>query len=165
MRYYRRYESDFGGLTMESDGEALTGLWFDCQRPDFDYHRIERAELPVFAECGRWLDVYFAGGRPDFTPKLRLEGSEFRRLVWRLLLGIDYGQTCSYGWLAKEAAARLGRERMAAQAVGGAVGRNPIAVIVPCHRVIGANGGLVGYAGGVELKARLLALEQGGRRI
>lgn len=161
MRYYRHYESALGGLTMESDGEALTGLWFDCQQPDFDHKKDER-ELPIFNECWRWLDIYFAGGRPEHTPKLRLEGSEFRRLVWQLLLGIGYGQTCSYGQLAREAAARLGRERMSAQAVGGAVGHNPVAIIVPCHRVIGANGGLVGYAGGVELKARLLALEQGG---
>ena len=162
MRYYRRYESALGGLTMESDGEALTGLWFDCQQPAFDYHKHEEAALPVFDECGRWLDLYFAGGRPDFTPKLCLQGSEFRRVVWQLLLEIGYGQTVSYGWLAREAAARLGRERMAAQAVGGAVGHNPVAVIVPCHRVIGANGGLVGYAGGVALKACLLALEQNG---
>ncbi len=161
MDYIYPYPSPLGGLTLASDGEALTGLWFDGQAhfgSTLGAAREER-KLPVFAEAARWLDLYFSGTAPGFTPPLRLKGTAFRCLVWELLLEIPYGQTLSYAVLAQRAAARLGVPRMSARAVGGAVGHNPISLIVPCHRVIGADGSLTGYAGGTERKARLLALE------
>ena len=159
-----RYFSPLGGVTLASDGEALTGLWFDGQRGFPELLPPERAgeAPPVFAEADRWLDTYFRGTAPDFTPPLHLRGTDFQLLVWELLLAIPYGQTATYGDLAAEAARRMGVSRMSAQAVGGAVGCNPISVIVPCHRVIGASGSLTGYAGGLERKARLLSLEGGG---
>lgn len=104
----------------------------------------------------RWLDVYFTGREPDFTPPLHPAGSSFRQAVWQLLLEIPYGQTTTYGALAK----RLNAGRMSAQAVGGAVGHNPISIIVPCHRVVGTNGSLTGYAGGLDRKIRLLEMEK-----
>ena len=110
------------------------------------------------AAC-RWLNVYFSGREPDFTPKLHLIGSDFRQAVWALLLQIPYGQTVTYGQLAARLAAERGLARMSAQAVGGAVGRNRISLIIPCHRVLGADGSLTGYAGGLDRKAKLLALE------
>lgn len=161
MDYLYFYRSPLGGITLASDGEALTGLWFDGQRhfgSTLGPEQEERA-LPVFAETARWLDLYFSGTAPEFTPPLRLHGTAFRRLIWELLLEIPYGRTLTYAALAGRAAARLALPRMSARAVGGAVGRNPISLIVPCHRVLGADGSLTGYAGGAERKARLLALE------
>lgn len=160
--FYRHYDSPLGKVFLASDGEALTGLWFEGRRhftllPE---KRGEETILPVLEETCRWLDTYFNGQVPDFTPALRLQGSPFRRAVWQLLLEIPYGQTVSYGRLAARVARILGCGRMSAQAVGGAVGHNPVSLIVPCHRVIGTDGSLVGYAGGLELKARLLSLEQ-----
>lgn len=146
---------------MASDGTALTGLWFDEQKyfaegikPD-----AEEKKLPVFDEAMRWLDIYFGGRRPDFTPPLNLEGTAFRKEVWQLLLQIPYGQTTTYGELAAQLAAHRGLKRMSAQAVGGAVGHNPISIIVPCHRVVGTGGNLTGYAGGLAKKLALLKLE------
>ena len=161
MDYIHRCASPLGGITLASDGEALTGLWFDGQKHFAETlsRECEEKALPVFAAAERWLDMYFGGRAPDFTPPLRLRGTDFRRLVWELLLAIPYGQTVSYGEIAAEAARRTGAPRMSARAVGGAVGHNPIALIVPCHRVVGADGSLTGYAGGVDRKARLLALE------
>lgn len=147
---------------MASDGTALTGLWFDEQKyfaegiePD-----AEEKKLPVFDEAMRWLDIYFGGRRPDFTPPLNLEkGTAFRKEVWQLLLQIPYGETTTYGELAAQLAAHNGLKRMSAQAVGGAVGHNPISIIVPCHRVVGTGGSLTGYAGGLAKKLALLKLE------
>ena len=161
MEYITHYRSPLGGITLASDGEALTGRWFAGQKhfgAAPDARHAERA-LPVFDEAARWLDVYFGGKEPRFTPPLRLEGTAFRRAVWELLLTIPYGETMSYGALAERLAAQGGTRRVSAQAVGGAVGHNPISLIVPCHRVVGANGSLTGYAGGVERKLRLLRLE------
>lgn len=145
---------------MTSDGERITGLWLEGQNLNADIKSYTEAELPVFAQTARWLDLYFGGKAPDFTPPLNLEGvSAFRRRVLEILLTIPYGKTASYG----EIAAALARERggkPCAQAVGGAVGRNPVAIIIPCHRVIGRHGALVGYAGGLNLKRHLLALER-----
>ena len=146
--------SPLGELTLRSDGASLTGLRFD------DPGERRDAELPVFRETVRWLDGYFGGKDPGFTPQLALHGTAFQETVWALLLKIPYGQTTSYGELAKEAAKRLGVQKMSAQAVGGAVGRNPVALIVPCHRVIGADGSLTDYAAGLERKRKLLELEQ-----
>lgn len=142
---------------LSSDGEALTGLFFDGQRyfgSMVDAQHEKRAVLPIFKETSRWLDIYFSGRKPDFMPTLELRGTPFQQRVWKELLTIPYGQTVTYG----ELACRLGCR--SAQAVGGAVGRNPISIIVPCHRVVGADGSLTGYAGGLDRKRALLGLEQ-----
>lgn len=161
MDYIHHYNSPLGGLTAASDGEALTGLWFDGQQ----YFAAglspahEEATLPVFNETDLWLDQYFAGRIPDFTPHLSLSGSEFRMQVWEILLSIPYGSTVSYKEIANRIAAERGIAGMSSQAVGGAVGHNPISIIVPCHRVIGTDGSLTGYAGGIDRKRKLLLLE------
>ncbi len=162
MVYTHAYRSPLGGVTLASDGESLTGLWFDAQKHFPETLRAEGAEkaLPVFDSADAWLDAYFSGRDPGFTPPLSLRGSAFRRAVWALLLTIPYGQTTTYGELAARIAAQRGVRRMSAQAVGGAVGHNPVSLIVPCHRVIGADGSLVGYAGGIARKAALLELER-----
>ena len=158
MEYTFHYDSPLGGITLGGDGEALTGLWFDGQKYFADtLDPVHREKvLPVFEETVRWLDVYFSGKEPGFTPKLNPEGTAFRRAVWDVLLTIPYGKTMTYG----EIAERLGLSRGSAQAVGGAVGHNPISLIIPCHRVLGADGSLTGYAGGTDKKHSLLALEQ-----
>ena len=164
--YFYRYASPLGGITLAGDGEALTGLWFEGGKycgADFAAWWEEK-ELPLFQTTVHWLDEYFCGKEPAFVPPLRLEGTSFQKAVWQLLLAVPYGSTCTYGDLAVQLARQRGLTRMAAQAVGGAVGRNPIALIVPCHRVIGADGSLTGYAGGLEKKRYLLELERKGRR-
>lgn len=155
------YLSPLGPMLLTSDGTALTGLWFRgqkyapaCPEPD----RRDR-DLPVFAQTRRWLDLYFSSQAPGFTPPLRLEGTAFQRQVWSLLTAIPYGSTRTYGDLAGALAQARGLPRMSAQAVGGAVGRNPVAIIVPCHRVVGSSGSLTGYAGGLDKKRALLRLE------
>ena len=156
MEYICHYDSPLGGITLASDGEALTGLWFDGQKYFADTLDSEHAEkpLPVFDEAAKWLDFYFGGVIPDFTPKLNPRGSAFQHRVWDVLLTIPYGQTMTYGEIAQMLGCR------SAQAVGGAVGHNPISLIIPCHRVLGADGSLTGYAGGVDKKRSLLELEQ-----
>lgn len=155
MDYTFSYASPLGPMTLASDGEALIGLWFDGQKYDAATLSPARGEkaLPVFEETARWLDLYFSGQTPDFTPKLAPRGTAFQQAVWTGLASIPYGQTTTYGEMAR----RLGCP--SARAVGGAVGRNPIFVILPCHRVLGAGGRLTGYAGGLEKKKALLALE------
>ena len=148
------YDSPLGTITLESDGESLTGLWFDEERS-----RPEEPDLPVFEQTAKWLDLYFSGKKPDFTPPLKMIGTPFRKTVWKILLTIPYGRTMTYGEIAALIAKRQGLPRMSAQAVGGAVGHNPVSLIVPCHRVIGAANALVGYGGGLDRKIRLLALE------
>ncbi len=159
MRFTQHYASPLGGVTLESDGAALTGLWFDGQRGCGPVPDAVEAPLPVFDETRRWLDAYFRGEAPDFLPPLHLVATPFQSAVWQMLLRIPYGATVTYGALASALAAHTGR-RVSARAVGGAVGRNPISLLIPCHRVVGARGALTGYAGGVERKARLLALER-----
>ena len=147
MQYTARYRSPMGEILLAADGTGLTGLWFEGAKyyaGGLDPEHEER-ELPVFADVRKWLDIYFTGKEPDFTPPVHMTGSPFRLGVWELLRQIPYGETVTYGELA--------------QAVGGAVGHNPISLIVPCHRVVGADGSLTGYAGGVAKKERLLALE------
>lgn len=174
-----RHETPLGPMLMRSNGAALTGLCFAGQKyhddqpasggqrrgprdtgvPDFGPGR----DLPVFASTCQWLDAYFAGQKPEtlarYCPPLALSGTDFRLAVWQILLRIPYGQTISYGQIAKSLASQRGLARMSAQAVGGAVGHNPVAIIVPCHRVVGSNGSLTGYGGGMERKIRLLELE------
>lgn len=161
MGYIYYYNSPLGRMTMSSDGEALTGLWFDFQKyfGSTLSENEEEKSLPVFDETMRWLDIYFQGKEPGFTPLMRPEGTEFRRAVWEILLTIPYGKTMTYGEISKMIAKQKGIARMSAQAVGGAVGHNPISVIIPCHRVVGTNGNLTGYAGGIDKKIQLLKLE------
>lgn len=160
MLYMTQYLSSLGRITIESDGNALTGLWFEGQKyaPDRS-DAVQNDNLPVFEEAKEWLDVYFSGKEPGFLPKLSLHGTPFRRVVWNQLLQIPYGRTVAYGELGKRVAEECGAGRMSAQAIGGAVGHNPISLMIPCHRVIGADGSLTGYAGGVDKKAALLRLE------
>lgn len=162
MIYTCKYNSPIGGITIASNGEALTGLWFDGQKYFGDTLPKEYREknLPIFSESIRWLDIYFSGKNPDFTPALSFNASPFREAVWNILLTIPYGKTITYGEIAKKIAGEKGIETMSAQAVGGAVGHNPISIIVPCHRVVGTNGSLTGYAGGIGTKVKLLELEK-----
>ena len=151
----------FDDLWMSSDGEVLTGLWFDGSRGQTK-HRLDCAgrDEPVFRETRRWLDIYFSGRQPDFTPRYRMESlTSFRREVVDAMLAIPFGETATYGDIAAALAQKHGIAKMSAQAVGGAVGWNPICIIVPCHRVIGANRSLTGYGGGIANKVRLLSLE------
>ena len=161
MQYITHYQSPLGGITISSDGTALTGLWFDGQKYFASTLGADYKEkyLPVFTEAKRWLDIYFSGREPSFTPPLSLNGSAFRMAVWQILQSIPYGQTITYGDIARQLAAQTGKTKMSAQAVGGAVGHNPISIIVPCHRVVGAGGSLTGYAGGIDKKVQLLELE------
>lgn len=162
MQYINRYISPIGNITMASDGEALTGLWFDGQKYFALYldKEHEEKDLPVFEKVKKWLDIYFSGKEPEFQLPLKFTGSSFQNEVWEILYTIPYGKTMTYGEIAKELATRRGISRMSAQAVGGAVGKNEISIIVPCHRVVGSNGSLTGYAGGIDKKIELLKLEK-----
>lgn len=162
MEYIYRYKSPLGRITLASDGEFLTGLWFDGQKLFAKTLESENCEknLPVFDETAKWLDVYFSGREPDFTPPILIKETEFCKAVCEIMLKIPYGKTTTYGEIAREIAAQRGRAKMSAQAVGSAVGRNPVSLIVPCHRVVGSDGSLTGYAGGIELKRKLLTLEK-----
>lgn len=161
MTYVTTYPSPLGELVLASDGAALTGLWFQGQKyfGSTLTKPVSRQEVPPFDEVRRWLDDYFAGREPGFTPALRCDGTPFQIAVWTALRDIPYGTTVTYGQLVGQVAEKLGRAHMAAQAVGGAVGHNPISLIIPCHRVVGADGSLTGYAGGLERKRHLLLLE------
>ena len=162
MLYYKKVASPLGEITLRSDGEALTGLWFadDKHYGAKDIAGAALADLDVFTQAEEWLAEYFAGREPKVSVPLKLQGSEFQMQVWRLLQDIPYGRLVTYGDIAKKIAAQKGVARMSAQAVGGAVGHNPLCIIVPCHRVVGANGSLTGYGGGMWRKVRLLELEK-----
>lgn len=161
MQYTTTYESRLGKIVMSADSIGLTGLWFEGQKY-FALHldkENEEREIPVLTDAKRWLDVYFSGKEPSFTLPLHFTGSPFQNEVWGILCTIPYGTTVTYGEIAKRLAERRGIPRMSAQAVGGAVGKNGISVIVPCHRVVGTSGSLTGYAGGINKKIELLRLE------
>lgn len=161
MQYTYHYESPIGGLLLACDDVGLTGLWFDGQKyyvAGIDPEHEER-EHPFLEQARRWLDIYFSGQESDFMPPLHLIGSPFRLAVWDVLCRIPYGQTMTYGEIGKEIARQKGLPHMSAQAVGGAVGHNPVSIIVPCHRVVGTNGSMTGYAGGIDRKIKLLELE------
>lgn len=162
MQYTNKYQSPFGRITLASDGECLTGLWFDGQKYFADTLTKEHMEqdLPVFAQTKHWLDCYFQGEALKFTPPLLLSGTPFRLAVWEILKKIPYGKVITYGEIAGMIAKQKGIKTMSAQAIGGAVGHNPISIIVPCHRVVGINGSLTGYAGGIDKKVKLLTLEK-----
>lgn len=160
MLYTSHYASPLGGMTLVSDGTALVGLYFDGQKyaaEGLDATRTQK-NLPIFEEARRWLDVYFSGRKPDFTPPTAPAGTAFQQSVWEILRTIPYGETTTYGAIARRIEQNTGC-RMSAQAVGGAVGRNPISILIPCHRVVGTNGSLTGYAGGIDKKERLLQWE------
>ena len=161
MDYIHHYDSPLGGITLGSDGEHLIGLWFDGQKYFADAldGEYEEKRLPVFEQTERWLDIYFSGKDPGFTPPLFMKTSAFRKEVWEIMLMIPFGKTMTYGQIAAQIARRRGLSQMSAQAVGGAVGHNSISLIIPCHRVVGTNGSLTGYAGGIEKKVQLLELE------
>ena len=161
MQYISRYHSPMGGILLAGDGNGLTGLWFEGQKY-FALHldkEQEEREIPLFELAKGWLDVYFSGREPDFSVPLHLMGTAFQKEVWEILRSIPYGHTMTYGEIAKQLAEKRGLPHMSAQAVGGAVGHNPISIIIPCHRVLGTDGSLTGYAGGVEKKRWLLAHE------
>lgn len=183
MIYTMQYESPLGGIVVSCDDDAITGLWFEGQKyfgstlpaespapgsatptpaPEATPTQAPATPQslhPLLAEATRWLGIYFSGRQPDFTPPLRLPSTPFRALVSEIMLAIPYGTTTTYAAIAAEVARRQGRSSSAAQAVGGAVGHNPISLIIPCHRVVGWNGSLTGYAGGLRRKVALLTLE------
>lgn len=161
MTFIQHYNSPLGGILLAADEIGLTGLWFNGQK----YFARSLAagyteqNTPALSEAKRWLEVYFTGKKPDFMPPLHIVGSAFRRAVWEILLQIPYGKTTTYGEIARQLAKKQKLPRMSAQAVGGAVGHNEISIIIPCHRVVGTNGSLTGYAGGIDKKIKLLELE------
>lgn len=161
MHYINHYNSPLGKITFASNGKELTGLWFNGQKyfASTLTKEYEQKNLPVFEQTAKWLDIYFSGKNPDFTPPLFLSSTSFRNEVWKILLTIPYGKIMTYGEIAKLMAENRGVEKMSARSVGGAVGHNPISIIVPCHRVVGTNGSLTGYAGGVDIKEKLLKFE------
>ena len=154
-------DSPLGGILLAADHDGLVGRWFDGQKHfagGLSNICIE-GETPIIDETRRWLDIYFSGKNPDFTPPLKPQGTPFWRDIWNILLKIPYGETVSYGDITKEMERTMNMRKMAAQAVGTAVGSNRISIIIPCHRVIKADGSIGGYAGGVDKKEKLLALE------
>lgn len=165
MYYRAAYPSPLGTMTLacDSSGGTLVGLWLEGQKyygGAITETMTARDDMPIFFVVREWLDGYFAGDKPDCT-KLALApiGSEFRQEVWKLLCEIPYGEVVTYGEIAKKMAAKRNKKSMSGQAIGGAVSHNPISIIIPCHRVIGAGGSLTGYAGGLEAKRKLLELE------
>jgi len=163
MYYFTIYPSPIGDLTLASEGDNLVGLWMDGQK----YHGdtipetiTENNEIPIFDTAKKWLNRYFAGENPNISElPLAPIGSEFRQGVWEILCEIPYGEVITYGDIAKKMAVKMNKKSMSSQAVGGAVGHNPISIIIPCHRVVGSNGSLTGYSGGVRRKVKLLELE------
>lgn len=165
MTYIRKTETPLGPVTLASDGNALTGLWFNGQKhfgTGLEPEPVER-DLPVFRETERWLEEYFTGAAPERAPRIDPKGTPFQKAVWNALLAIPYGETRTYGQLARYLSERSGKN-VSARAVGAAAGRNPVSLIVPCHRLVGADGNLTGYAGGLERKRRLLELEADRRK-
>lgn len=167
MHYTTIYKSDLGDVFLACNNIGLTGLWFKDQKyfaaglSAAHIHIEDSTCLPApLADTVRWLTLYFSGKKPDFTPQLHLMGTPFQKEVWEILLTIPYGETITYGEIATKLAKKRGLISMSAQAVGGAVGRNPVSIIVPCHRVVGTGGKLTGYAGGIWRKEALLKLEE-----
>lgn len=163
MIYTSEFSSPLGTMMIASDGTHLKGLWLEGQKyfaATVKEEQMKQEDLPVSGKIKEWLESYFAGGKPAISElPLAPEGGEFRKIVWQFLCEIPYGEVTTYGAVAKKAAAELGRETMSSQAVGGAVGHNPISIIIPCHRVVGTNSSLTGYAGGIDKKIWLLKHE------
>lgn len=164
--YTSVYSSELGDILLAADEIGFTGLWFFGQSYFADTLPTEQIaqETPILTQAREWLDEYFSGKEPDFTPTLHPIGSPFRQAVWKLLLQIPYGQTTTYGEIARQLEKLQNRPHMSAQAVGGAVGHNGISIIIPCHRVVGTKGSLTGYAGGLDKKMALLELEHANRK-
>jgi methylated-DNA-[protein]-cysteine S-methyltransferase len=161
MEFLYHHDSPLGKIVLSSDGDALTGAWFEDQKyfPDHFRNQPTAPSLPVFDAANEWLTIYFSGKVPSFLPPLSLQTTPFRKSVLELLLQIPYGHTTTYREISRQVARQMGVATMSAQAVGGAVGHNPLSLFIPCHRVIGSNGSLTGYAGGLNRKIELLKLE------
>jgi O-6-methylguanine DNA methyltransferase len=163
--YKTTYLSPVGKIVLACEGEKLIGLWIEGQKYYGagvleQINEDEKSDMEIFRKTKDWLDRYFAGTKVEISElSLAPIGGEFRQKVWKMLCEIPYGEIVTYGYIAKKVALELGREQMSSQAIGGAVGHNPISIIIPCHRVVGANGSLTGYAGGVGIKEELLRLE------
>jgi methylated-DNA-[protein]-cysteine S-methyltransferase len=161
MEYVQKIKSPVGILTVSSDGKNISGLWIEGQKYFAD--KLEKdtceKELPVFIDVSKWLDIYFSGEEPDFMPPVVFKGSPFQKSIWNRLRTIPYGKTITYGEIAKSYALSNEGRKTSARAIGNAVGHNPISILVPCHRVIGKNGSLTGYAGGIDIKKKLLEME------
>ncbi len=162
MIHINSYDSPIGKIILAADEAGLCGLWFEDQKhiPHELLKNLQEKKCPLFDKAAAWLDVYFSGREPGFKLPLHFTGTDFQKAVWDFLCDIPYGSTVTYGDIAKYLAKTKGAPRISAQAVGGAVSRNNISIVVPCHRVIGANGKLTGYSGGIERKIALLNLEQ-----
>lgn len=161
MQYTTTYQSPIGEILLAADDVGLTGLWFDGEKYyawNLD-EKHEEKEIPIFVEVKNWLDIYFSGKEPDFMPPMHMLGTDFQKEVWEILRTIPYGKTTTYGEITVKIAKKRDLTRMSAQAVGNAVGRNELSILIPCHRVVGANGSLTGYAGGIDKKIVLLKLE------
>ena len=165
MYYGMNYQSTLGDIFIVSDEENIVGLWIG---DDHKYMKdampgniIKNGDIPILKEASSWLDDYFSCGKPEIyrLPLLPEYSTDFRKIVWDILLDIPNGELTTYGEIAREVAKRMGKEKMSAQAVGGAVGHNPISIIIPCHRVVGRNGNLTGYGGGMDVKIKLLTHE------
>lgn len=164
MYYSRKYKCPLGDILLVSDEKNIIGLWFndhkymDKKLPD---NIIENEDNPPLEKGLIWLEDYFSGKKPEISslPISPINATDFRKEVWEILLEIPYGQLTTYGYIAKEVGKRIGKDKMSAQAVGGAVGNNPISIIIPCHRVVGLNGNLTGYGGGINRKIDLLTHE------
>lgn len=164
MLYTMHYDSPVGSLLLAEKDGALTGLWIEGQKYFLGSYKKEKMtenrDSTVLKKTKEWLDRYFKGVKPDLDElTLAPSGSEFRQAVWKILCEIPYGEVTTYGEIAKKIASERGLDTMSAQAVGGAVAHNPISILIPCHRVVGTNGSLTGYAGGIERKIQLLTLE------
>ncbi len=161
IQYTCQYQSPLGKIMLAADAEGLTGLWFEGQKYFAASLGTEHEEkrLPVLERTMAWLDCYFRGENPGFTPPMHVTGSPFRVAVWEILKRIPFGKVITYKDIALEIARQRGSASMSTQAVGGAVGHNPVSIIIPCHRVVGSGGSLTGYAGGIHRKIQLLTLE------
>jgi methylated-DNA-[protein]-cysteine S-methyltransferase len=161
MEYVYRIKSPVGILTVSSDGKSVSGLWIEGQKyfaGTLGKDVLEQ-NLPIFENVQKWLGIYFSGKEPDFMPPLMPKGSPFQKSIWNILCKIPYGQTTSYGEIAKQFELENKGKSTSARAVGSAVGHNPVSILIPCHRVIGKNGDLTGYAGGINIKLKLLQME------
>jgi methylated-DNA-[protein]-cysteine S-methyltransferase len=163
MIYSTHYTSPVGSILLAGNGESLVGLWIEGQKyfgGTVEEAMNENFNLPIFTATKNWLDKYFAGQKPVISDlPLAPNGGAFRTAVWDILCEIPYGEVITYGDIAKKMAVKMNKASMSSQAVGGAVGHNPISIIIPCHRVVGANGSLTGYAGGLDKKIKLLEHE------
>ena len=160
MEYIFEYKSPIGGIIITSDETEITGLRFKGESEAEVLSDKRYKETSAIKEAKKWLDLYFSGKNPGYIPAINLKGTEFQKLVWKILLEIPYGKTTTYGEIAGKIAEIKNVSRMSAQAVGGAVGKNPIAIIIPCHRVVGKNGNMTGYAYGIDKKIALLEIER-----